>query len=262
MDKVCTVVCAIVSIEPPCCKRLSAIAISPPSRSPEVSSTLGFPGLSTYANQKKLKIGTQATATLINPIAWLPDGKAAAFANSPKFIVRLDEPLKGIDGETVIPSGAELVVAVRSLDSKTGLADLTALQVIINQQEYSPPTGAITIRGEAGKPLMADKLQDKGKEIASGDMALILFGSLAKVGGILNQPNSSTSIATGLTTVNSVSNSPNILGAALEGGFSVLAQQQQQRNQQWITEIASRPDVRFIPAGKRLQVFINQTITL
>jgi len=238
------------------------IAISPPSRSPEVSSTLGFPGLSTYANQKKLKIGTQATATLINPIAWLPDGKAAAFANSPKFIVRLDEPLKGIDGETVIPSGAELVVAVRSLDSKTGLADLTALQVIINQQEYSPPTGAITIRGEAGKPLMADKLQDKGKEIASGDMALILFGSLAKVGGILNQPNSSTSIATGLTTVNSVSNSPNILGAALEGGFSVLAQQQQQRNQQWITEIASRPDVRFIPAGKRLQVFINQTITL
>jgi hypothetical protein len=240
----------------------SPIAISPPSRSPEVASTLGFPSLSTYANQKKLKIGTQATATLINPIAWLPDGKEAAFANSPKFIVRLDEPLKGIDGETVIPSGAELVVAVRSLDSKTGLADLTALQVIINQQEYSPPTGAITIRGEGGKPLMADKLQDKGKEIASGDMALILFGSLAKVGGILNQPNSSTSIATGLTTVNSVSNSPNILGAALEGGFSVLAQQQQQRNQQWLTEIASRPDVRFIPAGKRLQVFINQTITL
>lgn len=238
------------------------IVISPPSRSPEVASTMGFPGLSTYANQKKLKIGTQATATLINPIAWLPDGKEAAFANSPKFIVRLDEPLKGIDGETVIPSGAELVVAVRSLDSKTGLADLTALQVIINQQEYSPPTGAITIRGEAGKPLMADKLQDKGKEIASGDMALILFGSLAKVGGILNQPNSSTSVATGTTTVNSVSNSPNILGAALEGGFSVLAQQQQQRNQQWITEIASRPDVRFIPAGKRLQVFINQTITL
>ena len=238
------------------------IAISPSSRSPEVSSTLGFPSLSTYANQKKLKIGTEATATLINPIAWLPDGKEAAFANSPKFIVRLDEPLKGIDGETVIPSGAELVVAVRSLDSKTGLADLTALQVIINQQEYSPPTGAITIRGEGGKPLMADKLQDKGKEIASGDMALILFGSLAKVGGILNQPNSSTSVATGTTTVNSVSNSPNILGAALEGGFSVLAQQQQQRNQQWLTEIASRPDVRFIPAGKRLQVFINQTITL
>ena len=238
------------------------IVISPLSRSPEVASTMGFPGLSTYANQKKLKIGTEATATLINPIAWLPDGKEAAFANSPKFIVRLDEPLKGIDGETVIPSGAELVVAVRSLDSKTGLADLTALQVIINQQEYSPPTGAITIRGEAGKPLMADKLQDKGKEIASGDMALILFGSLAKVGGILNQPNSSTSVATGTTTVNSVSNSPNILGAALEGGFSVLAQQQQQRNQQWITEIASRPDVRFIPAGKRLQVFINQTITL
>ena len=237
-------------------------SLPPVSRPSEISSAMGFPGLSTYASQKKLKIGTLATATLINPIAWLPDGKDPAFANSPKFIVRLDEPLKGIEGETVIPSGAELVVSVRSLDTKTGLADLTALQVIINQQEYSPPPGSITIRGEAGKPLIADKLQDKGRDIATGDLSLILFGSLAKIGGILNQPNSSSSVSSGVATINSVSSSPNIIGAALEGGFSVLAQQQQQRNQQWLQEITTRPDVRFIPAGKRLQVFINQTITL
>ena len=241
---------------------VSPVLSPPPSRPVETASAMGFPGLSTYASQKKLKIGTLATATLINPIAWLPDGKDPAFANSPKFIVRLDEPLKGIDGETVIPSGAELVVSVRSLDTKTGMADLTALQVIINQQEYSPPPGSITIRGEAGRPLMADKLQDKGRDIAAGDMSLILFGSLAKIGGILNQPNSSSSVSSGVATINSVSSSPNILGAALEGGFSVLAQQQQQRNQQWLQEITTRPDVRFIPAGKRLQVFINQTITL
>ena len=238
------------------------IVSPPPVRPVEISSAMGFPGLSTYASQKKLKIGTLATATLINPIAWLPDGKDPAFANSPKFIVRLDEPLKGIDGESVIPSGAELVVAVRSLDTKTGMADLTALQIIINQQEYSPPPGSITIRGESGKPLIADKLQDKGRDIAAGDLSLILFGSLAKIGGILNQPNSSSSVSSGVATINSVSSSPNILGAALEGGFSVLAQQQQQRNQQWLQEITTRPDVRFIPAGKRLQVFINQTITL
>jgi hypothetical protein len=235
---------------------IDPIATSPPSP------TLGLPSLSTYASSKKLRIGSTANATLINPIAWSPDGKDPAFANSPKFIVRLDEPLKGAEGAVVIPIGAELVVTVKSLDPKTGLADLTALQVIINNQEYAPPPGSITVRGESGRPLMADKLQDKGREIASGDTALILFGALSKVGEIMNQPNSATSVANGNTTVSSVSNSPNILGAALQGGFSVLAQQQQQRNQQWISEIASRPDVRFIPSGRRLQVFVNQSISL
>ena len=249
------------------------IVSSPPLRPPDTlassslpSSTLGLPSLSTYASShsgsKKLRIGSTATATLINPIAWSPDGKDAAFGNSSKFIVRLEEPLKGADGEVVIPSGAELVVAVRSLDPKTGLADLTALQVIINNQEYAPPAGSITVRGESGRPLMADKLQDKGREIAAGDMSLILFGALSKVGEVMNQPSSATSVATGTTTVSSVSNSPNILGSALQGGFSVLAQQQQQRNQQWISEITSRPDVRFIPSGRRLQIFVNQSITL
>jgi len=248
---------------------LPPIASSPLLRPPDTlapsslpSSTLGLPSLSTYASSKKLRIGSTATATLINPIAWLPDGKDAAFGNSSKFIVRLDEPLKGADGEVVIPSGAELVVAVRSLDPKTGLADLTALQVIINNQEYAPPAGSITVRGESGRPLIADKLQNKGRDIAAGDMSLILFGALSKVGEIINQPNSATSVANGNTTVSSISNSPNILGAALQGGFSILAQQQQQRNQQWISEITSRPDVRFIPSGRRLQIFINQSITL
>ena len=248
---------------------LPPIASSPLLRPPDTlapsslpSSTLGLPSLSTYASSKKLRIGSTATATLINPIAWLPDGKDAAFGNSPKFIVRLDEPLKGMDSDVVIPTGAEVVVAVRSLDPKTGLADLTALQVIINNQEYAPPAGSITVRGESGRPLIADKLQDKGRDIAAGDMSLILFGALSKVGEIINQPNSATSVANGNTTVSSISNSPNILGAALQGGFSILAQQQQQRNQQWISEITSRPDVRFIPSGRRLQIFINQSITL
>ena len=248
---------------------LPPIASSPLLRPPDTfapsslpSSTLGLPSLSTYASSKKLRIGSTATATLINPIAWLPDGKDAAFGNSSKFIVRLDEPLKGVEGDVVIPIGAELVVAVRSLDPKTGLADLTALQVIINNQEYAPPAGSITVRGESGRPLIADKLQDKGRDIVAGDMSLILFGALSKVGEVMNQPNSATSVATGTTTVSSVSNSPSVLGAALQGGFSVLAQQQQQRNQQWISEITSRPDVRFIPSGRRLQIFINQSITL
>jgi outer membrane biosynthesis protein TonB len=115
-----TVASSTPQTPPPAPRPIDPIATSPPS------STLGLPSLSTYASSKKLRIGSTANATLINPIAWSSDGKDPAFANSPKFIVRLDEGLKGVDGEIVIPIGAELVVAVKSLDPKTGLADLTA----------------------------------------------------------------------------------------------------------------------------------------
>jgi hypothetical protein len=33
------------------------------------------------------------------------------------------------------------------------------------------------------------------------------------------------------------------------------------RNQQVLEEIKTRPNVFFIPAGKELQVFVNQTVT-
>jgi hypothetical protein len=248
---------------------------APKAQNPQ-SDMGGLPSLSSYQNvqsfnsapRRKLRIGTQVKARLMNPIAWSGDGKDVAFsgngAPTPKFIAKLEQPLNDSDGNQVVPEGAELVVAVRSLEPNSGMAELTALQLIIDNQEFAPPIGALTLRGANGNPLLADKFQDKGKDIAAADRAMFFFGALAKVGELLNRSDTSVVITANGSSSSSSSSSgnTNILGGVLQGGFGALAQQQQQRNQQWYQEILRRPDIRYIPAGKELSLYVNQTVIL
>jgi Bacterial conjugation TrbI-like protein len=259
-----------VMITPSAPPPVTVVMSAPKSQSPQ-SDMGGLPSLSSYQLQssnprRKLRIGTQVKATLLNPIAWSGDGKDIAFsgngAPTPKFIARLEQPLKDMDGNEVIPQGAEIVIAVRSLEPRSGMAELTALQMIIDNQEYAPPIGAITLRGAKGNPLIADKFQDKGKDIAAADRSMFFFGALSKVGELLNRTDSNVVITAGGSSSSSSSGKPNVLGGVLQGGFGALAQQQQQRNQQWLQEIIQRPDIRYIPAGKELSLYINQTVTL
>jgi hypothetical protein len=94
------------------------------------------------------------------------------------------------------------------------------------------------------------------------DVATFLTSALAEVGKITNSPTSTSSISTigGAATVNT-SPPPNYLGAAISGGFGILSETLNRRSQQAIEEIKTRPNVFFIPAGKELQVFVNQTVT-
>jgi Bacterial conjugation TrbI-like protein len=251
-----------------------APAPTPTKAAPNPQSDMGsLPSLSSYQLQsfnsptrRKLLIGTQVKARLVNPIAWAGDGKDGAFSGNgspaPKFIARLEQPLKDSDGNQVIPEGAELVVAVRSLEPNSGMAELTALQLIIDNQEFAPPLGALTLRGANGNPLLADKFQDKGKDIAAADRAMFFFGALSKVGELLNRSDSSVVITANGSSSSTTSGNANILGGVLQGGFGALAQQQQQRNQSWYQEILRRPDIRYIPAGKELSLYVNQTVTL
>jgi hypothetical protein len=245
----------------------------PTSKTTGPSSDMGgLPSLSSLNLQsslpvRKIRIGTTAKATLVTPIAWAGDGQNVAFsangASTPKFIVRLEEPLKDTNGEIIVPKGGEIVTAVSQLEPTTGLAELTALQFIVNDQEYAPPDGAVTLRGANGNPLIAEKFQDKGKEIAAADRASFFFGALSKVGSLMNRSDSEVVVtANGSSSSSSRSGKTNLLGGILEGGFTALAQQQQQRNQQWLQEIIQRPDVRYIPSGKALTIYINQTVTL
>jgi Bacterial conjugation TrbI-like protein len=260
-----------VMITPPAPPAPVPVAMPAPKLQTPQSDMGGLPSLSSYQLQssnpsRKLRIGTQVKATLLNPIAWSGDGKDIAFsgngAPTPKFIARLEQPLKDMDGNEVVPQGAEIVIAVRSLEPRSGMAELTALQMIIDNQEYAPPIGAITLRGAKGNPLIADKFQDKGKDIAAADRSMFFFGALSKVGELLNRTDSNVVITAGGSSSSSSSGKPNVLGGVLQGGFGALAQQQQQRNQQWLQEIIQRPDIRYIPAGKELSLYINQTVTL
>jgi hypothetical protein len=212
-----------------------------------------------------LLVGTTAKSTLKTAIVFSTDGSRTMGSTSgliPKFIVTLQETISTADGKVAIPADAALIVTARPLDAKSGLSELDVVGIVINGRELTPPPNAIVIRGAEGKPLIADKYFDRGSEISGMDVATFLTSALAEVGKITNSPTSTSSISTigGAATVNT-SPPPNYLGAALSGGFGILSETLNRRSQQAIEEIKTRPNVFFIPAGKELQVFVNQTVT-
>ena len=218
---------------------------------------------STSANT--LLVGTTAKAALKTSVVFSTDGSrimGSAPGVIPKFIVTLQEPITTADGKPVIPADAVLIVTARPLDAKSGLAELDVVGIAIAGRELIPPANAITLRGAEGSPLVADKYFDRGSEISGMDAATLITSALAEVGKLTNSPTTTSSISSigGSATV-STAPPPNYLGAAISGGFGILSETLNRRSQEAIEEIKTRPNVFFIPAGKELQVFVNQTVT-
>ena len=212
-----------------------------------------------------LLVGTTAKAALKTSVVFSTDGSRIMGSTPgliPKFIVTLQEPITTADGKPVIPADAVLIVTARPLDAKSGLAELDVVGIAISGRELIPPPNAITLRGAEGAPLVADRYFDRGSEISGMDVASFITSALAEVGKLTNSPTTTSSISSigGSATV-STAPPPNYLGAAISGGFSILSETLNRRSQQAIEEIKTRPNVFFIPAGKELQVFVNQTVT-
>lgn len=219
-----------------------------------------------------LQVGELASGELLTPVIWAgarasagSASNSAASSAQEKFIVELHEPLTDPQGSVMLPQGTQIVAQIINV-GESGLTQLEATQAIVDGQEYVLPPGAISIRGSDGQPLMADKWGKKGNVIASRDVTAFLFGSLSKVGEVLNQPDVQQSINSssgGFSSSTTTSNRrPNLLGAILDGGFGPLTQQILQRNDKAIQEIMSRPDVWYVRAGTNIQVFVNRSFEM
>ena len=218
---------------------------------------------------RSLQVGDKAQGQLVTPVIWAGNETRAAATKlaqeSPageKFIVQLQEPLTDKSGFLSLPIGTQIVAQVVEVN-ESGWLKLNVSQVVVDNQEYMLPPGAISIRGVDGQPLMASKWGDRGSAIASGDISTFLFGSLSRVGQVLTQPDSQSSTTTSgfgfSSSTTNQSGGRNLLGAILDGGFTPLTQQILKRNEQRIQELTSRPDVWYVPAGTSVQVFVNQS---
>jgi hypothetical protein len=219
-----------------------------------------LPSQRTLTTRRTVLVGSTASAEVVGTIVW----SAQPLRSSPRFLIRLKEPLSDRDGQPILPADALLVVTPRPLADETGLADLEVVAVIAGEAEYTPPAGAIVIRGEGGDALIA-RGERRGSTFGA-DAAMVFSSMLAEVGSLTNRPTTTSSTSSisavgSTTTSSSTTPPPDYVGAALEGGFGTLTEILSERNEAAIEEIMSAPEIFQIPSGTNVQVFVNRTMT-
>jgi hypothetical protein len=204
-----------------------------------------------------LLVGTSAKGSTVTPVLWSGDGNSSA-----KFVLKLDEPMFANNNREALPAGTQLVVAAKPTNINVGIADLEVVSVVIKGREYSTPLGAIVIRDDQGGLLVGEDYFRRDEQIAGRDTVTILTNAAGNIGQVLNRPTSTySSTGVGGVSTNVVTNpTPNIFGAALEGGLRDLPSILSQRNQQAVAELANKPRVYQIPRGRSVRVFINQSV--
>jgi hypothetical protein len=180
------------------------------------------------------------------------------------FVVRLQEPLKSVDGSIAIAAGTELLTEIRSL-SEQGLIQLDVLKLITQNSEgiteNSLPSNALMIRGSEGRPLVATQYPNRGSSIAGMDVGLFVLGGLGKAAELFNRSESQVvTTNAGGTIVSSTNPQRNILAGVFEGGMNTVVPQIAQRNQQAIAEMSQRTNVWFLPAGTEVEIYVNQAM--
>jgi hypothetical protein len=258
--------------------RLQATNTEPDNEPPEDST----PAFSQTKQQtpKSVAVGTRAKAVFATAVY----GETTRSTNSNKkdesgkdvFVARLKEPLKSVDGAIALPAKTEFLVQVRSI-SEQGFLQLDVVKVILPNNnsftEKSLPANAITVRATEGKPLIASQFSNQGGSgVGLTDVGVFVLNGAGKAAEIFNRPdtriqcvnNGITTTSNNGTTSNNcfqtTDNRRNILAGILEGGATNIAQQVSQRNQQNISKRqAQRTNVWFMPAGKEIEIYVNQT---
>lgn len=219
-------------------------------------SAISLPGASSFL------VGSSAVGKTVTPILWAPD----ATKSDARFIISLTEPLTDRQGNPALPANTQLVVQAQGGDPASGLVDLVVVSVVSGDREFIPPSGALAVRDEAGGLLMGKDFYGRRSGSTSHDIWRVAAGAIGQAGRLMNQPQRTSRSSIATTGGASVSETieqgaPNYLGAAIEGGFEALSDVMDARQQVAIQELADAPQLYHLPAGQRVQVFVNQSFS-
>ena len=202
--------------------------------------------------------GISARGEVIAPVAWAGDIQSTSGA------VELTEDLISNDS-VIMPAGTQLVVGLSEM-SESGMMILEVTSIILPGTGYEHmqiPASAISIQGSNGSVLMAKDISGVDSELRRLDFGQAFLGALGQVGSILNRPTSSSN-SVGLTgSISSTEyDSPNILGAVLEGSANTVINERSARNQQRANELQQRPSVWVLTEGTGIEIFVNQAVAI
>ena len=104
-----------------------------------------------------IDIGSTAQATLESAVVWSTGTRSQS---NKKYLLRLKEEFKNIDGKVVLPEDTRLIATVREYDN-SGLLAMEVAQILHQGQKIDVTPGSLLIEGKKGSPLKAD-LKQKG----------------------------------------------------------------------------------------------------
>ncbi|MCC5668923.1 hypothetical protein LC653_34980 [Nostoc sp. CHAB 5784] len=217
-----------------------------------------------------LVVGEFANGVLVTPVVKQQSENTRfqqqqAPDDSKRYVARLTADLHDNYGNVAIHKGTLLALVTLQID-RGSYATVQVTSIIKDNTEYPISSGAISVLGEGGKPLIAKQFQDLGGGIAGSDLTVGLVSGLGQVGAILNQSDSSSSVvnsATGTFSSSTTSNSQrNIGGAFLQGAFGKLSDIIARRAEASNQEITARPNVWYIPQGTKITFLVNRSLEL
>jgi Bacterial conjugation TrbI-like protein len=219
---------------------------------------------------REVALGTFTKARVIMPMIWdegsnnSTGGTASAQEN--RFAVELVEDMKATNGTVALPAGTVLVIRTSAVGRGNNLVSASAIAIVYRDRsgqirQQTLPPDSLQIRGQDNRPLIAQKLNDVGPDIARQDLLTGLLSSLGRVGTIINQPRTQSSTTTSGGNFNqsviTSSAEPQIWAAALEGFFNPIAERLSRRSDQMMQELLQRPNVQFVPEGTEVSVVVN-----
>ncbi|MFS0519373.1 hypothetical protein ACEYW6_32400 [Nostoc sp. UIC 10607] len=209
-------------------------------------------------NALRVLVGSTAEGRLETPIAW-----GTGDAGNQNYLVKLTKPLKASDGSTSLPVGAYLVVQLAESNG-SGLAKLRGVSVLVNSngdtQEKPLPPNAVLIMAKDGGFLKAESR--KGSNLGNNFISAIVSG-VAKAAEVQNRPVTQISTNSNGFSTSSTTNDKKDLSAAFgEGAFNSILDNIKSSNVARSQQLSGREEVFVIDAGKSVQIFVNQTISL
>ncbi|WP_265276864.1 hypothetical protein [Nostoc sp. KVJ3] len=209
-------------------------------------------------NALRVLVGSTAEGRLETPIAW-----GTGDAGNQNYLVKLTKPLKASDGSDVLPVGAYLVVQLAQSNG-SGFAKLRGVSVLVNingdTQEKPLPPNAVLIMAKNGSFLKAESR--KGSNLGNNFISAIVAG-VAKAAEIQNRPTSQTSTnSNGFSTLSTTNDDKNLPAAFGEGAFNSILENIKSSNVARSQQLSGKEEVFVIDAGKSVQIFVNQTISL
>jgi hypothetical protein len=204
-------------------------------------------------NPPNVLVGTRVAGKLETPVAW----EGVSTTPTQNFLIKLSEPIKGIDKSIVVPQGAYIVATVSKVSS-AGLVEMRATKILVNSFEQLLPPESILILAHNGNLL---KAQLKNGTRVGSALRTALLNGVATATSLVNEPSSQTTFGSLNSFSSTVRNRTNILAGLAQGTTAQMVQQAGARRERSLSA-AGALKVFELPGGTSVQLFFNQSVFL